>query len=216
MKLKNIYQVITAIAISSPSSYAAVTLLFSVPFTPGEGVANGFADAEGTVLNGLNYGVIVDGSGNGFSSTYDPVAVGIAPSAGNDGIALTVGAADTYDRLYFAQDVTANNTILTEGDFTTTGGDGGIQGIVFDFAGLVNEGDTFMIIWFDPDGINAGTISDPSFVVPTDGFIVNRSTPFIGIDLAKPAVGTTFIPVPEPSTALLGALGAFFLLRRRR
>jgi hypothetical protein len=84
------------------------------------------------------------------------------------------------------------------------------------FAGAANAGDVFRIIWFDPDGVNAGTLSDGSFVLPPDGAIVSRTAPFLGFDGVKSAFGTTFTVVPEPSVSLLGAFGVMILLRRRR
>lgn len=199
---------------ASSSAYAAVTLQFSVPFSPGSGVANAFALASGIPSDGLFYGVIVDSGGDGFLATYDPVTFAVGPANGNIGSLLGSGGIVTDDRLYFAQDLTSDNSLLTEGDFTTTGGTGGISGLTLDLVGDVAPGDSFAIVWFDPNGVDAGLLTDPSFIIPSDGAIVDNSAPFIGVDAIKPA--NTITLVPEPSTLLLSAIGVLGLLRRRR
>ena len=205
---------IVSVALASSSAHAAVTLQFSVPFSPGSGVANAFALASGTPSNDLFYGIIVDGTRNGFLATYDPVMFAVGSANGNAGNLLGNGGVLTDDRLYFAQDRTADNSALTEGDFSTTGGTGGISGLTLDFAGDVNAGDPFAIVWFDSNGVDAGLLTDPSFLIPSDGAIADNSSPFVGEDSARPANDITL--VPEPSTLLLSAFGVLGLLRRKR
>lgn len=209
MKLTSL---VAAIAVAGTvASQAAVTATFNSAFAGG--VSANFADAGGTVSNGLFYGILVDGAGNGFLTTYDEVVPALGPAAGNVGLALTSGGLASDDRLYFAQDLTSDTSLLLEGDFLTSGGNGGITGVAFDFAGDVGAGDVFGIVWFD--GISAGLLEDGSFVVPADGNVSTFDGPFVGADPVRSATGLTF-GVPEPSVALLGALGIFGLIRRRR
>jgi hypothetical protein len=78
-----------------------------------------------------------------------------------------------------------------------------------------------MIVWFDATALGGtiqggdkyGALPLPAFTIPADGAAVNFSSNFVGVEPVRMA-DMTF--VPETSTALLGALGALGLLRRRR
>jgi hypothetical protein len=191
-------------------------------------VPQNFANAAGTVSNGLIWGIVVDGGGNGLITTpslrYDQVA-----KAAGQSYVLSVAGAATDDVLYIAQGLTANTSGSTEGDFSTPGGNGGIYGITGVTTDLngVATGDKFYVVWFDTAGGVAGTLTDASFLIPANGASVDLTAPFAGVDPIRTAglayVGTSGTStgagiafVPEPSTALLGAIGALGLLRRRR
>ena len=207
MKL-NIRVLLAAVSIAATaSSQAAVTITFNAAFAGG--VSSNLANNAGVVSNGMFYGIIVDGNGNGIGSTYDA----IDPILGGS-FALTVGGLATDDFLFFASDLTADTTALLEGDFTTTGGSGSVSGVAFNFSGAAGAGDSYSLVWFDPNGVNAGALSNAAFVVPADGNVVTHDSPFVGVDPIRAANNITF--VPEPSVALLGLFGAIGFLRRRR
>jgi hypothetical protein len=222
--MKSKIATIGSLLLAASCSYGAVSINFNNEFDTG--VPQGLSNQSGVATNGLVWGIVVDGSGNGLStaSAYN------VPSfvAGSSTIlSLAAGNVATDDILYISTSgLTADTSGSTEGNGTTFGGVGGI----YDLASLaltngVGTGDKFYVVWFD--GSKAGTLTDPSFVIPSDGFTVALADPFVGVDPNRSAglayigtsgtstgAGLTF--APEPSSALLGAIGALGLLRRRR
>ena len=192
------------------TSQATVTLQFSQTSV---GRATGFANSAGTITNGMNWGVLIDGSGNGFSASYD------APTS-----ASTSG-------FLFNNNVATDDYFVTTGLLTTTqtatgtdpGGAGGISSLANIFASYpsgIGAGDAFRIIWFDgapAAGSSYGLFSDASFTLPADGNTTSYASVFSGstADPAKPA-NLTFNSIPEPSRALLFGFGALGLMFRRR
>jgi len=210
MKLGKVV-IIGAYAVLSGFSDASVTIIFNSYFVGG--VSSNFADAEGRVRNGMHYGIVVDGTGNGFRSTYDF----IVPSQGGVQVMMAMGV-PTDDVIIFADDLTADNSlggILVEGDGITSGGDGGLTGIRFFFLGGAEAGDPYALIWFDPEIGSFGTLQSPVFVVPPDGHVVHHDQPFLGVDPIRPATSGV-LTVPEPRAATIAAIGILIGLRRRR
>jgi hypothetical protein len=214
--MKSTLLAIAASVLTVTGSYASVTIGFNAAFTftPGDGVSSNFANAAGTVFNGLWCGIIVDTTGNGFLSNYE----GVAPSL-NARFNLQVGGtfAATDDVLVFCDAKTYDTVGLVEGDGTTVGGPGGLASVAgLDLTGGITQGDAFRVVWFDnsqPWLTTAGSFADAAFVIPADSSAVDIGTPFAGVEPTRVATG---ILIPETSTALLGALGVLGLLRRRR
>ena len=87
----------------------------------------------------------------------------------------------------------------------------------------ISVDDNFAVVWFNtttaPNGsaVAAGTkfgaLTNPNFFVPADGATEAYGQFFVGTD---PLKTQDFAFVPEPSSMLLGLLGAVGLLRRRR
>jgi hypothetical protein len=201
---------------------ATVSINFSNDFDTG--VPQGLSNQLGVPTNGLVWGIVVDGSGNGLSTAAYNVPDFTASSL--TVLSLAAGGV-TDDVLYISTSgLTANTSSGTEGDGLTTGGVGGIYDIVgVDLSNGVGTGDKFYVVWFS--GGVAGTLTDVSFVIPAAGASVALADPFVGVDPNRSAglayigtsgtstgAGLTF--APEPSSALLGAIGALGLLRRRR
>lgn len=224
MKSKIVTLVISALAASAV--FGSVSLNFNAEFDTG--VPQNLSNVSGTPSNGLIWGVLIDGLGNGLitsnSASYDMVAGGNLVLGGN--YVLNVAGVPTDDVLWIATALTSNTSGSTEGNGTTTGGNGGIFDLnSIALANGVGTGDKFFVVWFD--GLVGGTLTDPVFTIPTDSFSSSYGEPFVGVDRNRSAglayngtsgtsTGAGIAFVPEPSSVLLGAIGALGLLRRRR
>lgn len=192
----------------------SVTLSFSSE------TVSGLANLAGVPSNDLYYGIIVDAGGNGFTGSYGKIDF----------------ALDTVYILNASVTSEATDDVLITAKYLTYdagAGDGGIFDVgPFDLiSGLtggaaINTGDVFRLVWFGADG-KLGTLADASFTIPADGALQDYTAPFVGTDPVRSAgqsysgtgaqsTGPGFEIVPEPSAALLGAVGALGLLRRRR
>ncbi len=190
MKLKTL--ILAAIAATLGSASATVTLTFN---------KGGFLGETGQTT-GITWGIVVDAAGDGLD--------GLTPPGYRAGFTL------------------ANNTILTgsNDDFlflsagTTVGAGGG--GFLTQVAGVTDaEGRAFGIIWFDSTvqaGETAGQLdtygfyTQANFIIPAPG----ASVTIPGITNTPTNALLPFGVIPEPSAAILGAVGLLGLLRRRR
>jgi len=194
---------------------ATTTLQFSL--SP-NGATN-FANSSGVATNGMLWGVVIDSSGNGFSSTaYDSF------NSNSSGF-LSTGGSATDDYYFFTNTSTqsaglpffsgveaGNGAITTANNVPTTGD--GVSGVA--------SGDAFALIWFESSTANNGNrygmFTNPAFTLQASG-IVNYSAVFTGSDPIRSAnltIGGAG-PIPEPSRVMLlgfGLAGLFF--RRRR
>jgi len=177
----------SAIAISlCGASSAAVTLTFNGIF--------GFFGESGQT-SGITWGVVVDTGSDGFDSG---LWTGVNVTDGS----LFGGSAN--DILYLGDNPTS---VLVPGV---------IEGVIGNASSIGAPGVTpFGVIWFD------STLSSSDTAVAGDAFgftgFVGNTPPDSGTLNYSATGGTassTF--VPEPSTALLCAMGALGLLRRRR
>lgn len=201
------------------SSQATVTLQFSTASAKLTNIQN----AAGNATGGLRWGIVVDTSvaQNGFDSSgtsYDGFSF---PSAGS-GLMLSKGDGSglTDDYFYFAS---SGNTTLASAGGTDSG-----TNVISSLAGLpltggVQAGQQFALIWFDTttsnDGDKYGFLTNPAFVLPSDGNTVNFNTAVLGADpvrLASNVFGEGPAVVPEPSRLMLLGLGFFGLFFRRR
>lgn len=223
MKVKNRLVVLLGLIAGVSSLQASVTISFNSPFVGG--MSGGFANTGGVVTNGMHWGIFIDGSNNGLVD-YAP----ITPSV--NAIVNLVNATTsiaTDDWMYFAGDLTADSSqggVLSEGDFVTPGANGGVSTFInLNLVSPALAGKAFSLFWLE--GGKAGLLSDAQFILPPDGSTVTFDNPFVGVDPVRTAglaysgtSGTSTGPavnfVPEPSAALLGAIGALGLLRRRR
>jgi len=158
---------------------------------------------DGTVgSNGLSWGIIVDTANDGFQDF----------SMQAPGTLLASGFLGTDDYLFLS----ANPT-------TALGPSNGVVTSVvanFDDDAAVNGGQNYKVVWFE--GVVAGGAiengnlfgqSAGTGVLPAGNADLAQPNEFAGAN--GPAAGS-FVVVPEPSVALLGALGIFGLVRRRR
>lgn len=186
----------------------------------------------------LAWGIIVDADGDGFDSgsyigsttgavlatKLGPQSLYISSTTASDDVLYLAGAvfsvAGTGDgSSTLARPLSATNIALT---------------------GNVGVGDNFAIVWFDLDntdlgattitatanatvptlgaGLKYGMLTTSGAIaqtIPTDGQTRDLTANFAGVDPTRLA-SFSLAPVPEPSAALLGMLGALGLLRRRR
>jgi PEP-CTERM motif len=221
MKIK--IALIVTLGMLSISAYGVgtVSLNFNAEFD--SGVPQGLSDVTGVATNGMIWGILIDGSGNGLSGSYESTAIGTGSS-----YILNISGAASDDVLWTSTILTSSTATSTEGDGVTKGGVGGFYEIVD--VGLENgveAGDKFYVVWFS--GGKGGVLSDPSFIVPAASNSSTFATPFVGLDPNRSAglayagtsgestgAGFTLSLVPEPSSLIFGALGVLGFFRRRR
>lgn len=205
--------------IAAQASHAAVTLQFG---SSTDGFLTNLQNSSGQANQTLVWGIIVDTTGNGFNpGGYLPGAT-IADNAQAGFTNGQILGGSTDDVLVISQLLMA------------TGGSGdGSTGLAkptnltgLNFANGISQGDRFALVWFDATVKNDGSVfvngskygfyTRDEFVIPADsGSAVSFAALFAGADPVRLAE-YTFGVIPEPSTALLGAVGALGLLRRRR
>jgi len=237
--------VLGALACMVVSANAAITITFSNNTTGAlSNFLNGAGSSTDptNVANRMVWGILVDAAGDGFdaitsSTSYDN---GFSLAANANGFALNLNTTvATDDVLYVASAVMASsNTAIN----TPLGEVPANQNRLLSFTGFnyntvlgVNAGDRIAIIWFDTltlggtaaDQLKYGIYELPNVsydggtnfanVLTTDnGGAYVFASAFAGADSAKSMGYTLGSPIPEPSAALLGAIGALGLLRRRR
>lgn len=209
------------------SANAAVTYQFSSTAN----FATNFLSGSGANNSLMVWGIVVDTQSNGFAgaSAETPYDAGFAYSAnGGNGVTLsTVNAANVTtasdDVLYISSNLMNLTTSNVIGELVGVNRITNLSSI--NYAGNVGSGDAFRIVWFDvnalsgnsADGTKYGLYQMPSLnTLQADPGTYNVSAAFGGADSSKSMGFTLGTAVPEPSVALLGALGVFGLVRRRR
>lgn len=219
---------------------AAVTLQFSdttnylTNFATGAGSTSttpGAAAASAIATNGSNrmvWGIIVDGGTDGFNgaSGLTPYKSGFSLAANTSGISLSttttgLDSVSTNDVLYIAGAVMASNSSALDGSSLNMNRLLSFTGLTY--SGAVAQGKSFAIVWFDKtalggnstDGLQYGVFAT-GLTLPADPGTYNLASNFAGGDAVKTQAYALNTIVPEPSSALLGMVGALGLLRRRR
>lgn len=195
---KIVYSTFVAIGLIATSS--AVTLQLSA-FGAGGQVILG--NGAGAATNGMSWGILVDTNANGFADFSTVTTTGSAYSNG------FLGGSDDF--LILSSNLTA----------AFGGSNGSATQLQFNLGGDVTGDENYGIFWFSsvaagatiPLGSSYGLITNPALVVPTSNSAVINTT---AIRSATVNSATQIFGIPEPSSALLGALGALGLLRRRR
>lgn len=232
--------IFAALSVTAGPAFATVSLNFNGAFDTF--VPQGLSNKSGVATNGLIWGILVDGNNDGISTynsilntgtKYDKLTGGLV--SGQYTLSVSNVATDDVLIIGATNFLTESTAGDQEGDFSTTGGTGGIYsiaGITYNQTPVAGPGagvginDKFYVVWFD--GLVGGTLTDASFSLPADGSsFVDFTAPFAGVDPNRTAglayigtgggsTGAGIALVPEPSAVLLGALGALGLLRRRR
>jgi hypothetical protein len=213
------------------SSQAAVTLQMSSTSNFLTNFLNGAGAGGGT----LAWGIVVDASGNGFQGTaenpYMPFGNISTNTAGTVLSTLTGGASD--DVLYISSNLM---------NLTTNTNDGAVLGLnrVTNLSNIVygngvGQGDIYRLIWFDVTNLSSASAVGTKYgmyelpavamvapwgananTLPADPGTYSAAPASAGADAPKSMGFTLGVAIPEPSAALLGAIGALGLLRRRR
>lgn len=185
----------------------------------------------------LVWGVVVDTAGDGFAA--GSYLSGINYATGYQRLSTSAGLTDDVLVIHTAGNIMSLTTAANDGG--TPIGTNRIGSTVVNFGNYGPVGDTvaigasnpFAIIWFnktalggtaaDGDDYGLFTIQAPSptttnsLVLPTANSGAPSFAPlFAGNDALRPMGFEFASAIPEPSTMLLGALGALGLLRRRR
>ena len=218
----------TLLALASVVSTQAATLTFT---NSGLGAyATGFGDAASNISSGLIWGVVVDNDGDGFDvGNWD---AGFTYTGGNtSGIpfSLTTTGLPSDDLLFINTSVTSNLSSNADGAVIGTGRVNSIVSVTF--GSQLAGGEAFGIIWFNRGialgsvsaddqkygFITSGTNAAPAFLLPgATSDTIDYSAAFAGPDPVKTASFTLGVAIPEPSAAILGAIGSLGLLGRRR
>ena len=209
----------------SAATQAAVTLTFSAVTGAGNGVLTGLASSENVTNVPRIWGILVDSGNDGFSlGDYKAGASLVAGATTTLETYIGGVTALTNDVLYIAPALMVNSNNATLDGGTLASGNLARPTTFTNIPtpnGSVNQ--SFYLVWFDEVafggttvvGGNYGAFRLPSFVLPADGASTSFASNFTGADQVRPA-NLEFQGVPEPSAALLGAIGALGLLRRRR
>lgn len=212
-------KVVIAALIATMSFSSAATVV--VQFSSGTAtIATGFADASGSAAAGLVWGIIVSNGDNVFTDIPANFVLSTTTSATSG---TQIGSSNDY---YFGSSVlTANQA---------TGAEAGALGKIGSLSNITKgpsatTGASFALVWFDRSitsptgtitgGTKYGVLTDPIFLIPADGVTQNLTAAAAlngGASGDPLKLANTVTVIPEPSAALLGAIGALGLLRRRR
>jgi hypothetical protein len=216
--MKNTIAIALALAATTLASSAAVSLTFSAVTGAANGVLTNLASSTGDATSQRVWGILVDSGNNGVSlGGYLPgasLALGATTT-------LETSGGPTDDVLYIANSLMINTANATIDGGTVTNLARPTSFLNIPTPGGTSLADPFYLIWFDATaaggtagaGSKYGAFRIASFELPADGASVSFASNFVGVEPLRTA-DLTF--VPEPSAALLGAIGALGLLRRRR
>lgn len=222
-------------ALIAPGVAGAATM--SLQFSQiSSNIATNWANGAGEAGKNMAWGIVVDRNGDGLAGSFAVTGVnyGIGTTTGQS--LLDASGTATDDMLFMSPISMVTLAANFNGNDGAVSGQNFISAIVtVPFLAGVNTGDSFHLIWFDTDfgssaatvygapqvGESYGIFSDASFIVPGEGHTTSYSAVFDGVDPLKPMTNTwssglAAAPTPEPSSMLLGLLGALDLLRRRR
>lgn len=219
MKLK-VFAIITGL---SSLASAASTLQFSATTGTTLGVLTNLQSSMSDATSAKIWGVLVDTSAaqDGFltSGSYQ---LGASLAASTQTVLSSLsGVSNDVLAIASAGMLSSTNTTLDGG---TVGSLARPGSITLAYTNGIAVGQKFALIWFDTTINTAGTVvasgakygllTNAAFVLPADGTAAFDFRPnFVGVD---PVNTANLSVVPEPSAALLGVIGVFGLLRRRR
>jgi len=214
-----------------PLAHGASTVTFSAVTGASNGVLTNLQSSSGNATSTKVWGILVDTSAgqDGFLATSTYLSGFSLAASVQSVLTTTTGGipTNTNDVLLIASALMSNsNNATLDGGTLASGTLARPLSINFAYNNGIVAGQHFSLIWFDTivnaagttsaQGAAYGLLSNAAFIIPSDGTVnLNLTSNFVGVDTVHLA-NQTLVSVPEPSAALLGALGALGLLRRRR
>lgn len=210
--------------------FAAAILPASATVTLNTAFGTAYNAAGTAVPNGTLWALVVDTNNDssflGQFGTNSSLNVSGADILFNTGDSIGIGDVLGGDTVFamggFNADGSSLDTVIA-----TLGANGLAAGLKFSFLwfpGVIYTVEGDYTVGLEVGGIHSNINAGPpsnlgDMVIPSDGALVN-----VGAGTADGAGGTltpdqfkaVLLVIPEPSTALLGAIGALGLLRRRR
>lgn len=221
--------VLASLVLAASSAMGSVTLQFNTA----EGSLQNFANAAGVGGTAMVWGIIIDTADDGFdfnaaNTTYDSAGTTYtANTLINLNLLVNGSAAGPSDDVLYLSNLLMNvQAAAADGMPAGTNRVTSIAGLPWGppTAPNIGLGDDFAVVWFNNTtapaggqivgGTKFGAVVNPGLTIPADGSLTSFATLFTGVDQLKQPTLTW--GVPEPSSMLLGLLGAVGLLRRRR
>jgi len=227
MKMKMKLFVIPFLCLAA-TAQGTVTLQFSDTTNYLGGFANGSGVINGATAK-MVWGIVVDTAGDGFAGANVGAGYmnGTSLAATAAGYQLSTSGGTTNDYLYINASVMASNVSAVDG--SAIGDNRLLTFSSFAYNSPVAAGQRYAIIWFDQTTLGGTGAAGEKYgiyelpatalsfgaanVLPADPGSYIFAPASAGADVTKTM---SYALVPETSTALLGALGALTLLRRRR
>ena len=219
MKMKKTLIVASALVAGALTSNAASYALFNV--AGGPGVDTLWANADGTLMNGNGFVTMGYFATNPLTTDIDTIAELVALKStftavqtATPGLSINFAAAG-----YLAEDAVSSGALITGANSGLIGRK--LYAIASNAADLASATELNYFSLFevatigDDSPIEQQYVANPAGVTPIIGEL--DSGDFGDLGLGEGTYTTLkLVGVPEPSAALLGALGALGLLRRRR
>jgi hypothetical protein len=188
----------------------------NIQVSQGANQATNFTNADNSISNGLVWGLMFSTADASFSE----FAPGFVLSTSLNGTLIPT----TDDYFISSSVLTAQGTTT---DIANPGKINIMNSIQMNVpaTNAIVTGTPFAIVWFDSTitsatqalggGTKYGLLSNAAWTIPAAGATQNISS-FFSASPDPWKLANTFTVVPEPSAAILGAIGALGLLRRRR
>ncbi len=202
--------------LGASSASATVTLQFGSTSI----YATNWANGSGTGGANMVWGIIIDTARDGFDFNSSGYFFNLSITAGGQSLKDGQGAASD-DFMVISPALMTNVPNTNDGATLGQNRITALASVPYGESGI-DVGDSFVIVWFDRTALGGGQtgygerfgiFSNPSLTIPADAQTFSYASAFTGPDALKPM---SFGFIPEPSSALLGLLGATGLLRRRR
>jgi hypothetical protein len=217
MKIKNTLLVVAALVAATLTTKAATYSLFNV--AGGPGVDTLWANADGTLMNGTGFVTMGYFSSNPLTTDIDTIAELVALKSTFTSVqTATPGLSAAFTAPGFLAEDAAIVSLIT-GSNALIGRK--LYAIASDAADLASatEGNAFSLFEVativDDVPFEQNYVANPAGVTPIIGVLGTYDDSAGSLGLGE-GTYTTLNLVPEPSAALLGAIGALGLLRRRR
>ncbi len=210
------FSILAALLLGASAASATVTL----QFTTSSIYATNFANSTGVGGSTMVWGIVIDTARDGFDFNGSGYFFNVSMTAGGQSL-LDGSGAPSDDFLFISPALMNLVPGVNDGAAVGQNRITSIVNVPYGSNGI-DFGDAFAVVWFDRTALGGaqtsygnpfGTVTNALFTIPADASVTSYAAAFAGPDPLKPM---TYAFIPEPSCAVLGLLGAFGLLRRRR